>query len=142
MQSSPHSSPRTNLRDQIAVMHVERLVFWESLCSVTRQVCRKWTALVDDRRKQKWIWVSLLALASYESYFCTRAACGTLLLHHSLCSFGRAARTVRFPGPRPLLRNPLDCVGWRLVPFFTATPSCIACPSTGPARGSTECSGR
>jgi hypothetical protein len=69
MQSNPHSSPRTNLRDQIAVMHVERLVLWELLCSVTRQVCRKWTALLDDRRKQKWIWVSLLALASYESCF-------------------------------------------------------------------------
>src|SRR2546428_6093689 len=74
--------------------------------------------------------------------FCTRAARRTLLLHHSLCSFGRAGPIVRSHGPRPLLRNPLDCVGWRLVPFFTATPSCIACPSTGPARGSTDCSDR
>jgi hypothetical protein len=69
MQSNPHSSARTNLRDQIAVMHVERLAFWESLSSATRHVCRKWMALLDDRRKQKWIWVILLALAAYESYF-------------------------------------------------------------------------
>jgi hypothetical protein len=69
MQSNPHSPPRTNLQDQIAAMHVERLVFWDSLCSATRQVCRKWIALLNDRRKQKWIWVILLALASYESYF-------------------------------------------------------------------------
>ena len=69
MQSNPHSSPRTNLQDQIAVLHVERLVFWESLCSATRLVCRKWIALLDDCRKQKWIWVILLALAAYESYF-------------------------------------------------------------------------
>ena len=69
MQSNPHSSPRTNLQDQIAVMHVEWLIFWESLCSATRLVCRKWIALLNDCRKQKWIWVILLALASYESYF-------------------------------------------------------------------------
>jgi hypothetical protein len=69
MQSNPHSSRRTNLQDQIAAMHVERLVFWESLCSATRQMCRKWIALLNDRRKQKWIWIILLALASYESYF-------------------------------------------------------------------------
>jgi len=69
MESNPHSSPRTDLQDQIAVMHVERLVFWESLCSATRNVCRKWIALLNDRRKQKWIGVILLALASYESYF-------------------------------------------------------------------------
>jgi hypothetical protein len=50
-------------------MHVERLVFWESLCSGTRYAYRKWMALLNDRRKQKWIWVILLALASYESYF-------------------------------------------------------------------------
>jgi hypothetical protein len=68
MQSNPHSSPRTDLQDQIAVMHVERLVFRESLCSATRNVCRKWIALLNDRRKQKWIGVILLALASYESY--------------------------------------------------------------------------
>jgi hypothetical protein len=69
MQSNPHSLPRTNLKDLIAVMHVERLVLWESLCSANRQVYRKWIALLDDRRKQKWIWAILLALASYESYF-------------------------------------------------------------------------
>src|SRR5438445_9254107 len=69
MQSNPHSSPRTNLQDQTAVMHVEWLIFWESLCSATRLVCRKWIALLNDCRKQKWIWVILLALASYESYF-------------------------------------------------------------------------
>jgi len=50
-------------------MRVERLVFWESLCSATRLVCRKWIALLDDCRKQKWIWVILLAFASYKSYF-------------------------------------------------------------------------
>src|SRR2546425_7276888 len=141
MQSNPHFLPRTNLQDQIAVMHVERLVFWESLCSATRHVGRKWIALLDNRRKQKWIWVILLALASYESYF-VRAACGTLLPHHSLCGFGCPARTVHSHGPRLLLWNSLDCVGRRLIPFFAATPSCITCPSTGPARGSTECSGR
>jgi hypothetical protein len=69
MQRNPHSSPRNNLPEQIAIMHVERLAFWESLSSATRQVCRKWIALLDDRRKQKWIWVILLALAAYESYF-------------------------------------------------------------------------
>ena len=69
MESNPHSSPRTDLQDQIAVMHVERLVFWESLCSATRLVYRKWIALLDDCRKQKWIWVILLAFASYKSYF-------------------------------------------------------------------------
>ena len=69
MQSNPHSLPRTNLQDQIAVMHVERLVLWESLCSAGRHVSRKWIALLDDHRNQKWIWVVLLALASYESYF-------------------------------------------------------------------------
>jgi hypothetical protein len=69
MQSNPHSLPRTDLQDQIAVMHVERLVFWESLCFATRHVCRKWMALLDDLGKQKWIWVILLAFASYESYF-------------------------------------------------------------------------
>ena len=69
MQSNPHSSPRTNLQDQIAVMHVERLIFWESLCSATRHVRRKWITLLNGFRKQKWIWVILLALASYESYF-------------------------------------------------------------------------
>jgi hypothetical protein len=69
MQSNPHSSPRTNLQDQVAVMRVERLVFRESLCSATRLVCRKWIALLDDCRKQKWIWVILLAFASYKSYF-------------------------------------------------------------------------
>lgn len=68
MQSNPHSSPRTNLQDQISVLHVERLVFWESLSSATRLVCRKWMALLDDW-KQKWIWVLLLAFAAYESYF-------------------------------------------------------------------------
>lgn len=50
-------------------MHVERLVFWESLCSATRLVCRKWIALLDDCRKRKWIWVILLAFASYKSDF-------------------------------------------------------------------------
>lgn len=69
MQSNSHSSPTTNLQDQVAVMRVERLVFWESLCSATRLVCRKWIALLDDCRKQKWIWVILLAFASYKSYF-------------------------------------------------------------------------
>ena len=69
MQSNSHSSPRTNLQDQVAVMRVERLVFWESLCSATRLVCRKWIALLNDCRKQKWIWVILLAFASYKSYF-------------------------------------------------------------------------
>jgi hypothetical protein len=69
MQSNPHSSASTNLQDQIAVMHVEQLVFWESLCSAARHVCRKWITLLNDCRKQKWIWVILLALASYESYF-------------------------------------------------------------------------
>ena len=69
MESNPRFSPRTNLQDQIAVMHVEHLVFWESLCSATRYVCRKWIALLNDCRKEKWIWVILLALASYESYF-------------------------------------------------------------------------
>lgn len=69
MQSNPHSLPRTDLQDQIAVLHVERLVFWESLCFATRYVCKQWMALLDDRRKQKWVWVILLALASYESYF-------------------------------------------------------------------------
>jgi hypothetical protein len=69
MQSNSHSSSRTNLQDQVAVMRVERLVFWESLCSATRLVCRKWIALLDDCRKQKWIWVILLAFASYKSYF-------------------------------------------------------------------------
>lgn len=69
MQSNPHSLPRTNLQDQIAVLHVERLVFWESLCSATRLVCRKWMAFLDDCRKQKWIWVTLVTLAAYESYF-------------------------------------------------------------------------
>ena len=68
MQSNLQPSPRTNLQVQIAVLHVERLVFWESLCSATRLVCRRWIALLDDCRKQKWIWVILLALASYESY--------------------------------------------------------------------------
>jgi hypothetical protein len=68
MQSNPHSLPRTNLQDQIAVMHVERLVLWESLCSASRQVYGKWIALLDDRRKQKWILVIILALASHESY--------------------------------------------------------------------------
>jgi hypothetical protein len=69
MQPSPHSSSRTNLQDQIAVMHVERLVFWESLCSAARHVCQKWITLLNDSRKQTWIWVILLALALYESYF-------------------------------------------------------------------------
>ena len=69
MQPNPHCLPRTNLQEQIAVMHVERLAFWESLSSATRHVCRKWIALLDDRRKQKWIWVILLALAAYESHF-------------------------------------------------------------------------
>ena len=69
MESNPHSSPRTNLQAQIAVMHVERLVFWESLCSATRLVRRKWIALLNECQKQKWIWVMLLAFASYESYF-------------------------------------------------------------------------
>jgi hypothetical protein len=68
MQSNPRCLARTNLQDQIAVMHVERLAFWESLCSAARRVSRTWLALLDDRRKQKWIWVILLALASYESY--------------------------------------------------------------------------
>ena len=77
MQSNPHSLPRTNLQDQIAAMHVERLVFWESLCSATRHVSRKWVVLLDDRRKQKWIGVILLAFASYESYF-VRALLATL----------------------------------------------------------------
>jgi hypothetical protein len=44
-------------------------LYGESLSSATRHVCRKSTALLDDRRKQKWIWVVLLALAAYESYF-------------------------------------------------------------------------
>jgi hypothetical protein len=48
---------------------VERLVFWESLSSATRQASRKWIVLLDDRRKQKWIWVILLAFASYQSHF-------------------------------------------------------------------------
>ena len=69
MQSNPHSSPRTDLQVQIAVLHVERLVLWESLRSATRLVCRRWIALLDDCRKQKWIWAILLALAAYESYF-------------------------------------------------------------------------
>jgi len=69
MQSNLQPSPRTNLQVQIAVLHVERLVFWESLCSATRLVCRRWIALLDDCRKQKWIWVILLALGAYESYF-------------------------------------------------------------------------
>lgn len=69
MQSNPHPSARTNLQDQIAVMHVELLAFWESLCSATRHVCRKWIALFNDCPKHKWIWVLLLAFASYESYF-------------------------------------------------------------------------
>jgi hypothetical protein len=69
MQSNPQSSPRTNLQVQIAVLHVEQLVFWESLCSATRLVCRRWLALLDECRKQKWIWVILIALAAYESYF-------------------------------------------------------------------------
>ena len=69
MELNPHPSPRTNLQDQIAVLRVERLGFWESLCSATRLVCRKWMALLDDCRKQKWIWVLLLAFASYENYF-------------------------------------------------------------------------
>ena len=77
MRSNPHSLRRTNLQDQLAVMHVERLVFWESLCSVARQVSRKWTVLLDDRRKQNWIWVILLAFASYESYI-VRALLATL----------------------------------------------------------------
>jgi hypothetical protein len=50
-------------------MHVERLVFWELLSSAARHVCRKWMALLEHRRKQKWIWMILLALAAYESYF-------------------------------------------------------------------------
>ena len=37
--------------------------------SLLGMVCKKWMALLDDRRKQKWIWVILLAFASYESYF-------------------------------------------------------------------------
>lgn len=69
MQSNPHSSPSTNLQHQIAVMHVERLIFWESLCSATRHVRRKWITLRNGFRKQKWIWVILLVLALYESYF-------------------------------------------------------------------------
>src|SRR5690349_12515091 len=69
MESNPHSSPRTNLQAQIAVMHAERLVFWESLCSATQLVCRKWIALFNGCQKQKWIWLILLVLASYESYF-------------------------------------------------------------------------
>lgn len=78
MQLNPHSLPRVNLQDQMTVMHVERRVFWESLCSATRQVSRKWIVLLDDRRKQKWIWAILLAFASYESYF-VRALLATLL---------------------------------------------------------------
>lgn len=69
MQSNPHFFPRTNLQEQIEVMHVERLAFSEALSSAIRHVCRRWMAPLDDRRKQKWIWVILLALAAYESYF-------------------------------------------------------------------------
>lgn len=77
MQLNPQPLPGTNLQDQMTVMHVERLVFWESLCSATRQVSRKWIGLLGDRRKQKWIGVILLAFASYESYF-VRALLATL----------------------------------------------------------------
>jgi len=78
MRSNPHSSPRANLQDQIAVMHVEQLVFWESLCFATRHMCQKWITLLNECRKQKWIWVILLALAAYESYF-VRALLAALL---------------------------------------------------------------
>ena len=142
MQSNPHSLPRTNLQDQIAVMHVERLVFWESLCSATRHVSRKWVVLLDDRRKQKWIWVILLAFASYESYF-VRALLATLFFLTILYVVLVApACTVHPHGSRFLLRNSLDCVGRKHFPSFVATPSCIVCPSTGPARESTACSDR
>ena len=78
MRSNPHSFQRANLQDQMAIMHVEQLVFREALYSAARHVSRKWTVLFDDRRRQKWIWAILLAVASYEGYF-VRALLATLV---------------------------------------------------------------
>jgi hypothetical protein len=86
----------------------------ESLSSATRHVCRKSIDLLDDRRKQKWIWVILLALAAYESYF-VRALLAALFF-----------LTILYVVLAPL----------------PATPSYTVRPSTGPARTSTECSDR
>jgi hypothetical protein len=69
MQSIPQPSPGATSRGERATMSLERLVFCQALCLVARRVYRKCTVLLNDRRKHKWIWGILLALASYESYF-------------------------------------------------------------------------
>ena len=69
MQSIPQPPPRTNSRIERANMSVERLVFCSAFCLLAQRVYRKCIVLLKDRRKHKWIWGILLALASYESYF-------------------------------------------------------------------------
>src|SRR6476646_2857815 len=74
--------------------------------------------------------------------FCTFAACRTLLLHHSLRNCGSANRALHPDGRCRLQRHSLGGIDRTLFPPCDATPYRIACPSAGPARESTECSGR
>ena len=69
MQSILQPPPGTTSRDEGAIMSMERPVLCPALCLAARRVCEICAVQLKDRRKQKWIWGLLLALASYESYF-------------------------------------------------------------------------
>jgi hypothetical protein len=142
MQPNPHSLARTNLQEQIAVMHVERLAFWGIALFRYSSCVPKIDSPARRSPETEMDLGDPVGTRRVRKLFRTRTARATLLPHHSLCGFGPSACTVQFHSPRFLLRNSLDCDGRRLIPFFAATPSYIVCPSTGPARTSTECSGR
>jgi hypothetical protein len=64
-----HSPPRPSVRLETAVTDVEQVGGWQLLSSAVRYLRPRNYHLLRDRRKQKWIWAILIALASYQSYF-------------------------------------------------------------------------
>jgi hypothetical protein len=64
-----HSSPRSSVRLETAVSNIEQVGGWQFLSSAVRHLRARNYRFLRDRRKQKWIWAILIALASYQSYF-------------------------------------------------------------------------
>jgi hypothetical protein len=63
-----HSSPRPSVRLETGVTNVEQFAVWQPLLTI-QDVSKKSYDLLRGGRKQKWIWATLVALASIQSYF-------------------------------------------------------------------------
>jgi hypothetical protein len=142
MQSIPQPSPRITSRSEGAITSVERLVFWPALCLLAQRVYRKCTVLLKDGPKHKWIWGILLAFASYESYF-VRAQLAALFFFTILYVIVAALIALYILMVDAVYNGLLwaASIGRSVHPVMqhhAASP----CPSAGPARESTECSGR